>query len=969
MQALDTLFGQIRSAVPAARWSTGVELARAGCVSGESYEEDEITLRVLVGSRRRSFEVTLWPDDEEWQCDCPGGRDKCEHVAAGIIALRQARQEGSDLPEAKTMLWRLAYRLTRDTGQLAFRRFRTQGDEEMPHEKGIVTDGSRDGRVPMVTSQGDLLIERAMSTWRFGRVPRRQMAELIKALSKVEDVTLDGVPVRALPDPLLPSATVTDQGQGFLLKLIAPPGLIELFTNGAVLSDAGLHVVGTPNLDGGELRDLERGRFFSAQEASQLVATVLPRVARAVTVDIQTTRLPTADSAPPRLVVETSAEDDRLFVLPTVVYGDPAFARIDRGKLVMLSDDAVPYRDTRAEQRLVLRLGRQLNLEPGRKVVFEGEEAVAFTARLEHFSAGDVVGEAHEQYYLAPPLVPSVSLDGGSGAVRVTFTSDGEQADSQRVVRAWQRGLNVAPLDDGGWAPIPHDWLRRFGPHIAALLEAKRDGEELPASAFADVARLAAALDQPLPPRFERLKGLLDDFSGLPVATLPDDLRATLRGYQQDGVDWLSFLGTAGLGAMLADDMGLGKTLQTLCAVRGRTLVVAPTSVLYNWRAEAQKFRPSLTVSIYHGPKRELDEAADLTLTTYAIMRLDIDKLSDERWDTIVLDEAQTIKNPSSQVAQAAYRLKGDFRIALTGTPVENRLSDLWSQFHFLNPGLLGGRTTFDERYATPIADGDGAAAGALRERIRPFLLRRLKREVASELPPRTDVVLRCELTAEERATYDAIRAATKRDIVEQLGGGSNVLAALEALLRLRQAACHRGLVPGQTATDSSKVQLLLRTLDAAVVNDHKALVFSQWTGFLDRVEPHLNEAGIAFCRLDGATRDRQAVVDQFQSADGPPVMLLSLKAGGTGLNLTAADHVFMLDPWWNPAVEDQAADRAHRIGQQRPVLVHRIVATDTVEERILALQDKKRMLAEVATGAANQAGGISRDELLALLE
>jgi SNF2 family DNA or RNA helicase len=309
---------------------------------------------------------------------------------------------------------------------------------------------------------------------------------------------------------------------------------------------------------------------------------------------------------------------------------------------------------------------------------------------------------------------------------------------------------------------------------------------------------------------------------------------------------------------------------------------------------------------------------------------------------------------------------------------VENHLEDLWSQFHFLQAGLLGGRSDFNDRYVRPIAIGDEIAAKRLRRRIRPFVLRRLKSEVATELPPRTDVVLRCELSSEERRIYDAVRAATQTDIVERLSQGHNVLQVLEALLRLRQAACHPALLPGgrgraaqagEPTPTSSKIDLLLETLAEVLEEGHKALVFSQWTSLLNLVEPALRERAITFVRLDGSTRDRQAVVDAFQDPGGPPVMLISLKAGGTGLNLTAADNVFLLDPWWNPAVEDQAADRTHRIGQDKPVIVHRLIANDTVEERILTLQERKRKLAETAVGEASGAHAITREELLALLE
>jgi SNF2 family DNA or RNA helicase len=306
----------------------------------------------------------------------------------------------------------------------------------------------------------------------------------------------------------------------------------------------------------------------------------------------------------------------------------------------------------------------------------------------------------------------------------------------------------------------------------------------------------------------------------------------------------------------------------------------------------------------------------------------------------------------------------------MTGTPVENRLDELWSLMHFANRGLLGGRHEFDAELARPIADGAAGAAAALRQRIRPFVLRRRKAEVAPELPPRLEATLVITLDERERALYDTVRAATQSELVAALGeaGRLDVMRALEALLRLRQAACHPGLLPGQKAATSSKLEALLLALTTAAADGHKALVFSQWTSLLDLLEPLLAQAEIAYTRLDGATRDRAAVVEAFQAEAGPPVMLVSLKAGGTGLNLTAADHVFLCDPWWNPAVEDQAADRAHRIGQERPVTIYRLVSAGTVEERILELAQRKRAVADAALGDAAAAASLTREDLLALL-
>jgi SNF2 family DNA or RNA helicase len=569
----------------------------------------------------------------------------------------------------------------------------------------------------------------------------------------------------------------------------------------------------------------------------------------------------------------------------------------------------------------------------------------------------------------AVDLEATISLDGAR--LEVEISGGGRVASVGAALRAWQAGVDLVPLTGGGWGRVPMSWFDKHGERLADLLASRNDDHKVPLYALPDLAKLCEDLDEPPPPELDRMRPLLDTFVGIPEAV--SLVTGELRPYQQKGVDWLAFCRDAGLGCVLADDMGLGKTIQALAVAKGHTLVVSPTSVLFNWVAEIKRFRPDLTIATYHGSRRSIDHTADLVLTTYPLLRNDIDILAAETWDAVILDESQTIKNPDSQVARAAYRLKAKWKLTMSGTPIENRLDELWSQLHFTNPGLLGGRADFQERWAEPIMQGDNSAAARLRERIKPFVLRRLKREVAKELPPRTDAVMYVELDETERATYDAIRAATQREVVAMLEAGGGVMQALEALLRLRQAACHTALLPmnlrtGAPPSGSTKMTRLLDALEDAVADGHRALIFSQWTSLLDLIEPHLEAANIKYTRLDGSTTDRGAVVTEFQDEAGPPVMLLSLKAGGTGLNLTAADHVFLIDPWWNPAVEDQAADRAHRIGQDKPVMVYRMVARDTVEERILELQDRKRHLADAALSDAGRATAITRDDLLALL-
>ncbi|MBW2267921.1 MAG: DEAD/DEAH box helicase [Deltaproteobacteria bacterium] len=961
----------MRAAASASAWSRGVELARAGSVVGETDSGDEILLRVAAQDGLISPSVTLYPDDEDWDCDCRTRETVCEHVAAAIIALRRARSEGQALPIATRKRGHIGYRLTREADGLAIERVVVKEGEEVLLTSTLAAVAS--GRVEgpeFVASADDIAVEHSLGTkWR-GRVPRGVLVTLLGPLSRCSDVRLDDEPIRASPLELGFTLRVEDDGPGFRVRVGRTEPIETTFDDCVARCGDELRPLANAGLLGRELADFGgTGKHFAADEAQRLVTEVIPQLQERMPVQVETRRLPRAVQEPPRLSIETRRVGDGLEVFATLVYGEPPIARVDAGKLVPIGGGPVPLRDEAAERALVRRLQNELEILPGRRIQVSGEAAVQMSERLARFGAA-LRGDGHRAFFRVPELAARFEARGDDFDVHFTSEVHGEtrRADAGRVLRAWRRGETLVTLEGGGLAPLPADWLARFGDRLADLFAAREASGALPLAVLPTLGSLCGELDAPPPPSLAGLETVLDASGEIASATLPDDLNAELRAYQRKGVDWLCALRNAGLGALLADDMGLGKTLQALCALRGRTLVVCPTSVLPNWAAETARFRPALRVSTYHGPNRALDPAADVTLTTYALLRLDADALTAVTWDSVVLDEAQNVKNPESQAARAAHSLRAGFRVALTGTPIENRLDELWSQLHFTNPGLLGGRRDFEERHARPIAAGDAEVAERLRARIRPFLLRRMKAQVAPELPPRTEIVLHAELREEEQRLYDALRAATQEDVVRQLDSGGSVLAALEALLRLRQASCHPALVPGQQASGSSKLDVLLENLDEAVSEGHKALVFSQWTSLLDLVEPHLREASLPFTRLDGSTRDRGAVVDDFQSESGPPVLLLSLRAGGTGLNLTAADHVFILDPWWNPAVEDQAADRAHRIGQDRPVIVHRLVARGTVEERILELQARKRALAEAALGDGGAAGGLSREDLLELL-
>jgi superfamily II DNA or RNA helicase len=974
--SLTALRAAVQEACSSRAWSQGVQLVRDDLVRGATSTTDaagvetEISCQVKVPTRPAALTVILYPRELDWECECPTKESCCAHVAAAVIALAQAREAGTALPEPRRAGGRMAYRLEPEPGGLGVRRVVIAPDgTEQPLPAPIASIAS--GRVPgpaIDVTQADLLVDQLIGS-RTGTISADRLPTLLTALADAPDITLRGAKVKASGEPVVPRVIVEDApGGGATLTLVRDPDVTAVVSLGVVRCGDVLRPVGEVELQGGRLDRLPATRSFAAHQLGELLGKILPALEGRVPIERRARKLPQLTRGErPRIALDVNQKGDKLSVMATLVYGEPARARVDGDNLTHLGGD-LPVRDLAAEKELLWRLRDRLDLAPGRRVELVGRDAVAFHARLGTWLRDDADAAHAAGAVAAATLEPRVDTD--DGRFDVTFSTGDGRARPEDVLRAWQVGAELVPLDGGGWGRVPRAWLVKHGQRVADLLAARGDDGAVPLFALPDLAALCEDLDRPPPADVERLRPVFAGFDKLPHAEVPATVAALLRPYQRAGVDWLVFCRDLGLGCILADDMGLGKTVQALAAIRGRTLVVAPTSVVFNWADEARRFRPDLEVSTYHGARRAIDPEADLVLTTYPLLRNDIDELAAITWDTVVLDESQNIKNPDSQVARAAYRLRAGWRVTLSGTPVENRLDELWSQLHFTNPGLLGGRADFAERWAAPVAAGEPGAAARLRERIRPFVLRRLKREVAPELPPRTEGVLHVELDDAERVIYDAIRAATQRDILQLLeaGGGGSVMAALEALLRLRQAACHSALIPGQSADGSSKVTRLLGALEDAAADGHKALVFSQWTSLLDLVEPHLEAEGIAYTRLDGQTTNRGEVVARFQDPAGPPVMLISLKAGGTGLNLTAADHVFLLDPWWNPAVEDQAADRAHRIGQDKPVFVYRLVARDTVEERILALQAQKRALADAALGEADRAASLTRDDLLALL-
>ena len=469
--------------------------------------------------------------------------------------------------------------------------------------------------------------------------------------------------------------------------------------------------------------------------------------------------------------------------------------------------------------------------------------------------------------------------------------------------------------------------------------------------------------------------------------TLPDTLDADLRDYQIEGYQWLARLANWGVGACLADDMGLGKTLQALAVIlnrseQGPALVIAPTSVGMNWESEAKRFTPDLQVKSFRevgrGDRAKLIDglqSGDLLVCSYGLLQQKevANLLMKVSWQTIVLDEAQAIKNYATKRSRAVMRLQSSFKIIMTGTPIENHLGELWNLFNFINPGLLGSLNSFNQRFGNPIArDKDEFARDALRRLIQPFILRRTKDQVLTELPSRTEITMPVELSAQEMAFYEALR----REAIDKLSGrkdapkGQKHLQVLAEIMRLRRACCNPSLVRPELSIPSAKLECFNDLLIELLDNNHRALVFSQFVDHLSILRKHLEEKQISYQYLDGSTpaKKRKQSVDAFQEGEGD-VFLISLKAGGTGLNLTAADYVIHMDPWWNPAVEDQASDRAYRIGQQRPVTIYRLVSKDTIEDKIVALHQTKRDLADSLLAGSDVSGKISTEQLLTLIQ
>jgi len=653
--------------------------------------------------------------------------------------------------------------------------------------------------------------------------------------------------------------------------------------------------------------------------------------------------------------------------------------------------------DIAAQQAAAERL-KALGLRPddtGQYFVANGEHAIKFWSEgigslpddWDLFVPDDLVDTQVRSKPIAAHARVSSGMDWLS--LKLTFESDGVSVSRDELSRCLAEGKKYVRLDDGSFAAFDPVNVKAMLEREVELMTAAGKNGRFPLSQAGRLQELLGhAAEAVVPMGTKDLFKKLQSIDEIEAAKKPRGLKGTLRPYQEQGLSWLRFIHDIGSGGVLADDMGLGKTLQTIALLLSvkqeeksvKALIVAPTSVVTNWVREIERFAPTLSVALWHGQQRKEQadelETADVIITSYALLRRDEEMLKELDLSYAILDEAQHIKNPMSATAAAAKRLRAKRRLALTGTPIENRLSEIWSIFDFVSPGLLGPLNKFEERFARPISDGDHKTAARLRATIHPFILRRTKSEVAKDLPEKIEMDQICDLAPEQKTLYNQVVREVRAQImgdVERLGVSGAHIQILAGLTRLRQAACDPrllGLPRPFSDEDSGKLIALRELVEECEAGGHKVLVFSQFVTMLQLIKNALDKDGVNYEYLDGSTKDRAERVDHFQADPGCTVFLISLKAGGTGLNLTAADTVIHFDPWWNPAVEDQATDRAHRIGQTKVVTAYRLVAAGTIEEKILQLKAKKREL--VSSVLTEDAGGAKKltksdlDELFA---
>jgi superfamily II DNA or RNA helicase len=950
---------EFRELVEDRAWSSAVHASRSADFQGW-VEAERVLVSVRIGQEKKSVRMEFTISEFNYLSDCSCQDDPCIHLLCGIILVHSkwdlVSGEGSDIAPAGNAPY-LEYHVSFQGRGLNIERMLRSGEHKTPFRESLVeyVGGVSSGRIqadmPMVSTD-DYILDRALGQRKEGSVQAEHMKEAMQALSRLSHVFYEAKNTQVARDHEVyefysridPEGVVIDPSESIPDIFSVKDGVI----NWRVLPDANLE------------RLMKYGMQVSYEELSAFLEASLPKLQKRCTVHAPSGDWPDLVDVPPRLVFQTEALDSGFVLIPRIEYGEPPLARIGKGgSCELVGRKTIPRRDLKAEIAISKQVQRQWRMDLGDSRVVTGEQAVQAAEML---ASGEVYGDIHKVFLPQGSLTPMVSADGGKLDLRFYASEQhDETVDFETVMESASRGASVLRLSSGSWVRLPKDWLAEIAPlteHGSGSYS--RSGSRMSTSRVLQIAPFIGEKGISVVRDFLESVSRVNTEKG--ELSLPEGI--LLRAYQEEGVRWMTGLsGCENMGALLADDMGLGKTIQTLASLRFPSLVIVPTSLLPQWEDALRQWYPAQSLCVYHGTGRSWDSTSDIVLSTYGVLRNESALFSSRVFEMIVLDEIQTIKNLASAVSEAAFSLQGNFRLGLTGTPVENSVTDLWSIFNFILPGLLPE----PERLHSIIETEQGVPL--IRKMITPFILRRKKSDVLKELPEKTEIVVPCVMEEEQRSMYESFLHDARDEARKYLSQGKGYMSLFEKLLRLRQICVHPMLLGDAGITSSVKIETSIDYLERITTSGHKVLLFSQWTSALDLIEALLASCTGAPLRIDGSTTNRAAVLSRFREDPEVSVLLLSLKAGGVGLNLVEADHVVFLDPWWNPAVEKQAEDRVHRIGQENPVFVYRMIVKDSIEEKILELHKRKSQLSEaLLEGNASRDSSLSEEDLRFLL-
>lgn len=930
---LSELLQEMKEASEKKVWFRGMELSRQDSIFAKSQSGSRRYFIVHEPSKRGKYEVYLDPVDFDWGCSCAEPDSPCSHAVAAVLALH-AEKEGKLIPGLGHDSWSICYQLVEDGRVLLLRRQLQKGQQIIPFFGSVLEQkDQQDPSKPLdvIVSNFDLEFDAYLKkkTHQMGG-GGIDVALQTGDLSYLKNLSLSyhGKPVFVGEKHRGYRLLIAKQNSGVVLTIESELGIFygDLFLS----ANQELHPAVELPFSSSETQSLLKGRYLGLRETIEFYSKSFAKIRSTMEVANQGYE---AEKMPSSIVIDSWEDRGRLCLRYHLAYGEPVCAFVSTSGLEVISNEKdmiIPIRSKEIEEKALYDFERKTGLTLMKVYEFPPPEAFELAKKMLR-SDFIHIGTSLEKFADVTEEVPTLSVQDGVFLIQTTKGLLGHSA-----LKEAKSNDGVCQLSDGSWIKIPRHWLAGEGSAIVEILSIT--GAK--ASKAAMIA-LKACLEER--ESHKALASLTEDWN-LSFPLKPSPIQ--LRPYQESGAKWLAKLQQLGLGGILADDMGLGKTYQTLASLETPALIVVPTSLMGNWQSEVLKARPELRSCLYHGKDRLIPSHFDIIITTYGILRTDFGILEPFVFQSIVLDEAQQIKNPHSKTARAVYGLNSKSRIALSGTPVENSLNDLWSIMNFCMPGLLGSFENFKSVHSTP------ESLLRLKKMVSPFLLRRMKNEVAKDLPEKVDQIIRCTMDSDQKDFYRSLLRKVQSEVKDK----TDSMAILTGLLRLRQAACDPFLVDSSQDVSSAKLEYLFSAIDELVRSNQSALVFSQWTSLLDRVELGLRERSILWSRIDGATSDRDSAVKLFMEGE-VPIMLISMKAGGTGLNLTKADHVFILDPWWNPAAEEQAISRAHRIGRTENVMIHRLVTEDTVEEKIMELKaEKMNLFSEIMSGREKEA-------------